>query len=661
MDAIRTAIMNNRFNAIVEEGSSVVFRTAYTTFVKLSQDYQCALATSEGDMFAYPMMSGVNVFVGSNLRPMIDCIGLENIYPGDVLISNDPFRTDGMVTHLMDITILYPIFRGDELIAWGWSFVHCSDIGGAVPGSINPANNDIFQEGLRVRPVKLYERGVLNEFVKDVYMDNSRIPTEMWGDLMAMMAGHKSMERRLLELCDRYGTGSVVEGMNDVIDYAEMKARKVIESIPDGVYKFSDYLEGIHEGQLALFAVTMTVKGSEIEIDFTGTDPQLPAAYNLTTGLRTHPYIIQCIYAFILTQDPLAPRNSGLLRPVKSWAPRGTVLNGEYPCSGGSRAASATRAYDLIMGCLNQAFPEGVVASDSGQAAVVVVTGPDPRTGKDRVNVVNTITGGGGARRMVDGVDGTAVRYSQVAVPVELMEVETSLVIRGIANRKDTRSPGKFVSGAQTQIEIECLADKAIMTARNMNRFVFASWGFRGGYTGQLGTVIVNPGTKIERSIGKIKALKMVRGDVVQLTSPCGGGLGDPLERSLDAIAHEIDDELLSRARASKVYGAVFDKDGKIDADATAKAREKAKAVRGDIPAFTFCDERKRHDLVWPLDVRKELSALAMTRESRVRSQLVGTIHNRLLAEGRPVDAERLRVVFAEEVDRLAESITIPA
>tara|TARA_E500000305_G_scaffold56929_2_gene45399 strand:+ start:8345 stop:10330 length:1986 start_codon:yes stop_codon:yes gene_type:complete len=654
MDAIRTAIMNNRFNAIVEEGSSVIFRTAHTTFVKLSQDYQCALATAEGDMFAHPMQSGVNVFVGSALRPMIDCIGMDNIHPGDVLISNDPFRTDGMVTHLMDITILYPIFEDDKLIAWGWSFVHCSDIGGAVPGSINPANTDIFQEGLRVRPTKIYERGVLNELVRDIYQDNSRIPNEMWGDLMAMMAGLKSMERRILELCDRYGTESVTDGMHDVINYAEMKARKVIESIPDGEYKFSDYLEGIHEGQIALFAVTMTVKGSEIEVDFTGTDPQMAAAYNLTTGSRTHPYIVQCLYAFILTRDPLTPRNVGILRPIKSWAPRGTVLNGEYPCSGGSRAASATRAFDLILGCLNQAFPEGVAAADSGQAGIIVVTGPDPRSGRDRVNVINTIMGGGGARRMVDGVDGTAVRYSQVAVPIELMEVETSLVIRGIENIPDTRSAGEYVGGAQTRIEIECLADRAIMTVRNMNRFVFAAWGVQGGETGRLGKVVVNPGKPNERSVGKISALEMECGDIVQLNSPSGGGFGDPLTRNIDAISQEIADGLLSKERAEEVYAVVYRRDGEIDTEATNKLREKVKASRGDLQLFHFCDERKRHDHVWPMEARTELSTLSMKNEKRVRSKLVGAVHNRMLAEGQPVDKNRIEKLLDEEMQRLS-------
>lgn len=480
MDAVRTAVMNNRFNAIVEEASAAIYRTAHTTFVKIVQDYQCAIATAEGEMFAYPMLSGVNVFVGSPLKPTLDAIGRENLKPGDIIITNDPFATDGLVTHLMDVTLLYPIFFDEKLIAIGWAFVHASDIGGAVPGSISPAFTEVFQEGLRVRPMKLYEGGVLNEAIKSIFQDNSRIPTELWGDIQAMISGLKSMDRRVSELCERYDRESVEEGMQDVINYAETKARAVIRTIRDGVYTFSDYLEGIHDGQLAYFSVTMTVKDSEIEVDFTGTDPQLAAAYNLVTGATTHPYIIQCLYAYILTVDPLTPRNSGILRAIHGHAPRGTVLNAVYPASGGSRAASATRAYDVILGCLNQALPEGLAAAGGGMSGVIVVSAPDPRTGRDRVNVVGTIDGGGGARRGVDGLDGSEVRYSQRSVPVEVIEIETVLVMRALRLVPDSRRAGRFASGAALEIEMENTSNRAVITVRNLNRFVFAPWGFKG-------------------------------------------------------------------------------------------------------------------------------------------------------------------------------------
>lgn len=652
MDAIRTAIMNNRFNAIVEEASAAIYRTAHTTFVKLVQDYQCALATPDGDMFAYPSMSGVNVFIGSPLGPTLDAIGRENLRPGDIIITNDPFSTAGLVTHLMDITMLYPIFRDGKLVAVGWAFVHASDIGGAVPGSISPAFTEVFQEGLRVRPIKLYDGGVLNEAIKSIFEDNSRIPSELWGDLQAMISGLKSMDRRLNELCSRYGRDAVEEGMRDVINYSESKARAVIATIPDGVYSFSDYLEGIREGQLAYFSVTLTVRGGEIEVDFEGTDPQLSAAYNLVTGATSHPYVVQCLIAFILTMDPLTPRNAGILRAIHAHAPRGTVLNAVFPAAGGSRAASATRAYDIIMGCLNQALPTGLAAAGAGMAAVIVVAAPDPRTGLDRVSVINTIHGGGGGRRDCDGVDATEVRYAQRSVPVEIIEAETVLIMRAIRLLPDSRRAGRNVSGAAIEIELENTADRAVMTARNMNRFVFAPWGFKGGEQGLLGKTIVNPGRPEERSIGKISVLELGRGDVVRLTSPTGGGFGDPLERDVPAIANEIKNGMLSRERAEVVYAAIFDKDGHIDEAATLAKRTQLSKAKSNV--FNFCAERERQERVWPMASRRRLASLALTFDKRIRSQLVENIHQRMLSEGERVDPDRLQLLVKQEAARLS-------
>ncbi|WP_421951685.1 hydantoinase B/oxoprolinase family protein [Pelagibacterium sp.] len=659
MDAVRTAIMNNRFNAIVEEASAAVYRTAHTTFVKLVQDYQCALATADGDMFAYPMMSGVNVFIGAPLRPTLDAIGRENLKPGDIIITNDPFGTDGLVTHLMDITLLYPIFREDKLIAVGWSFVHASDIGGAVPGSISPALTEVFQEGIRIRPVKLYERGVLNEDIKSIYEDNSRIPAELWGDIQAMISGLKSMDRRINELCDRYGRAAVEEGMLDVIEYAETKTRAVIEAIPDGTYDFSDYLEGIEQGQLAYFTVRLTIRGGEIDVDFTGTDPQLSAAYNLTTGATTHPYLIQCLVAFILTMDPLTPRNSGILRPIHGHAPRGTVLNGVFPCSGGSRAASATRAYDVILGCLNQALPQGLAAAGAGMMGVIVVAAPDPRSGRDRVSVINTIGGGSGARRDRDGVDGTEVRYSQRSVPVEMTEVETVIVMRTIRVVPDSRRAGKFVGGAAIEMELENTGNRAIVTVRNMNRFVFAPWGFKGGEHGRVGQTVVNPGRPGEQSIGKISILELGQGDVVRITSPAGGGFGDPLERSISAVERDIENEMLSRARATEAYAIIFDDNGFINEAATEAEREERKGVT--LPDFAFCAERQRHDMAWDVEDRRKLATFALTCEQRIRSQLVLNVHGRMVDEGRRIEPDRLQRIIDEEVSRLSGGRVLPS
>lgn len=651
MDAVRTAIMNNRFNAIVEEASTAIYRTAHTTFVKLVQDYQCALATPEGDMFAYPIGTGVNVFIGAALGPTLDAVGRETLKPGDIIITNDPFATDGLVTHMMDMTLFYPVFQDDKLIAIGWAFVHASDIGGAVPGSISPAFTECFQEGIRIRPMKLYDGGVLNESIRSFLADNSRIPTELWGDVQAMISGLKSMGRRLNELCDRYGRDSVEEGMRDVINYAEAKARAVIETIPDGVYSFSDYLEGINEGELAHFSVTMTVRGDEIEVDLTGTDPQLPAAYNMVTGALTHPYLVQCLVAFILTMDPLTPRNAGILRPIRTRAPRGTITNAVFPAAGGSRAVSSMRVYDCILACLDQALPEGLAAAGAGMAGVVVVAAPDPRTGRDRVNVVNVINGGGGGRRGCDGLDAAETRYSFRSVPVEVTEVETVLVIHAIRLVPDSRRAGEQVGGAAIEMELENTANRAIVTARNMNRFVFSPWGFRGGERGLVGSAILNPGSDRERSIGKITVLELARGDVVRITSSCGGGFGDPLKRDVGAVALEIENGMLSVERATAAYGAMFDAEGRLDESAT--IAERSRRSGSALEDFNLCGARARQDEIWPLEMRQRLATEALSFDLRVRSPLVARVHKRMMDAGQRVEGDTLRQAIDEEAAAL--------
>lgn len=655
MDAVATAIMNNRFNAIVEEASAAVYRTAHTTFVKLVQDYQCAIATRDGDIFAYPTQSGVNVFIGIPLKPTIEAIGYENFEPGDIYITNDPFASDGLVTHLMDVTMLFPIFDGDELIAFGWSFVHASDIGGAIPGSISPAFHEVLQEGVRVRPTKLFARGVLQEPVKNFFMDNSRIPEELWGDFQAMISGLKSMNRRLVALCGRYGRETITKAMQDVIAYAESMSREVIAEIPDGSYTFSDYLEGIEPGQLAHLAVTVTVAGDDLYVDYTGTDPQLPAAYNMVSGAGTHPYIVQLLISFILTMKPLCPRNVGIIRPIHMTAPRGTILNAVYPASGGARAASATRAYDVLLGCIDQALKEGVAAAGAGMCGIIVASAPDPRTGRERVSVINPIVGGSGGRRGHDGVDAMEVRYSALkSVPSEVVEIETSMVMRAVRLLEESRAPGQWTGGAAIAVDLETVAERALITVRSMNRFRFTPWGAHGGNHGRTGETLLNPGTNHEESVGIISQLNLARGDVLRITSPSGGGFGDPLLRDPEAVREDHRLGIVTRKAALETYGVVLAEDGALDRAATEARREKMIAAQGGIrTGFDFCEEREAQDKVWPREVRRQLATKALGYELHGRSRLVGAIHRREVEKGEEMTEARLEEAIAAETAAL--------
>lgn len=634
MRAVRTAVMMNRFNAIVEEAGATIYRTAHTTFVKLVQDYQIAIATAEGDIFAYPKQSGVNVFIGTPLQATLDHIGIENFAPGDIYITNDPFTTDGLVTHMMDVTMIYPIFVDQQLVAFGWAFVHASDIGGAVPGSISPAFTEVFQEGLRIRPTKLFDRGVLRADIKNIFFDNSRIPAEMWGDFQAMISGMRGLEKRMRELCARFGVDDVLTSMRDVLDFGERKARSVIAAIPDGVYEFTDYLEGIEAGHLSHLAVTMEVKGSDIRLDFTGTDPQIDAAYNFVSGSRTHPYVVQALVSYLVTRDPTMPRNAGILRPISIEVPRGTFLNANFPAAGGSRVAAAARAFDTTLACLTQAVPGGLTAAGSGMIGIIVAAAEDPRTGQNRVSVVNPISGGSGGRHGKDGLDGIETRFGALrSVPTEIVEIESVILIRAIQLRPDSRGAGRWNGGSASSIELENTGDRAIITVRGMNRFQLNPWGVNGGEPGRTGMTTLQPARKKAQSIGKIVVLKLDRGDVVRIDSPSGAGFGDPLDRSLGAVADEVAAEMLSPERARTVYGAVFE-NGRLLEDETTQLRQRMKAARDRVPsAFSLGDERLRQDRVWPPEARKALAKSAVAVAQRDRARMVREIHLAMLNE----------------------------
>ena len=655
MHPIRTATMNNRFTAIVEEASATLYRTAFTSYVKLAQDFQCALATPEGELFSHPEQSGVNIFVGLPLNAALDRIGRDTMRPGDVYITNDPFSTDGMVTHLMDVTMLRPVFYRGELIAVGWTFIHATDIGGAVPGSISPSFTEIHQEGLRVRPVRLFREDQVVPEIRDIFLDNSRIPDDLWGDFKAMISALKGMERRLVALCDRYGVETVKGGMADVLDFAETKARAAIAAIPDGSYAFSDYVELLEPGRYAHIMTTIRIAGDDLEIDFTGSDPQVAAAYNFTTGARTHPYLVQGLVNFILTRQPDAPRNGGILRPIRTIAPRGSILNAEYPAAGGARVASSARVFDSIMACLNQAIPEGVLASGPGQIGIMALSALDPRTGRKTVGVVNPVIGGSGGRAGRDGINGVDPRFGAVkSVPAEVIEADTVLRVRRCELVPDSQSAGLHQGGAALLMELENTGYEALMTVRGMNRFHFRPWGFRGGRAGRLGTAILNPGRTEERDLGKIDVLRLAAGDVLRLTTSAGGGFGDPLTRPLDLIRADLESGLVTRARAESAYGITFGHDGAIDETATADRRAALAGRDSEPELFDLGPEREQYDKIWSGKVRARLATMVLEQPVNLRQNLIVTVERNLTSEGRLVDAHAVDTALGAAVAALS-------
>jgi N-methylhydantoinase B len=646
MDPVRTEIMKNRFTAMAEEAATVAYRTAHTTFVKQTQDFQVALARTTGEFFAYPVMTGVTSGSGQTIAGLIDTFSHDQYRPGDVLISNDPFRTAGLVTHIMDIHLARPIFVNGELACFAWSFVHASDIGGAVPGSISPELYEVFQEGLRIRPTLLMRGGELNADIANALHDNSRIGDAVWGDLEAMMAAMRLLDERVNELCRKVGLAEFRAGVEDVLAYAEAKARSVIASLTDGTYAFADYLEGDGPDEAVMIHCQLTIRGNEAEIDYTGSSPQVHAALNYTTGGRTHPFLCLALTNYVQTVEPSIPINGGMMRAIRAHAPAGSLMNADFPAAMGNRWVAVMRTYDALIGCLNQAIPGGIAACGAGQAGIIATSWADRMTGLSRVAVVEPFSGGSGGRVRTDGVHATDTMIGYLkSTPIEHVEVETPLVVRRHGLVPSRIGHGKWRGGAAVCIDIECRAPEAKVTVRGLDRFRFQPWGAFGGLPGHNGETLLNPDAEAQ-TLGKIRVLTMRDGDLLRMTSPCGGGFGPPRERDPALVLVDWRDGLITLDEARDVYGVVIG-DGVVDADATSRLRDDQLAMAAGWSVH-HGPERLRYEAIWPAETTLALTDAVMALPPGLRRVVQESARRSLRAGPLPITPQAARDAVAE-------------
>ncbi|PDT63973.1 methylhydantoinase [Bradyrhizobium ottawaense] len=653
MDLARTEIMKNRFSAMAEEAAVLAYRTAHTTFMKQTQDFSVALACSKGETFATPMSAGT----GGGGGPVTGLIEHFSDYqPGDVVISNDPFSSGGVITHQMDITLARPIFYHGELVAFARSFVHATDIGGAVPTSISPELHECFQEGFRIRPTKLIRAGQINHDIVNFVKDNSRIGDEVWGDIEAMMAAMRLLEQRVTSLCERVGVAAFRQGIDDVMDYAEAKARAVIGSLRDGEYGFSDYLEGLNADEPVHIHCRLRIAGDEAEIDYAGSDPQVNAALNFNTSGRVHAALCRALTNYILTAESSTPRNGGLLRPIRTSAPSGTVMNAEFPAAMGNRYMTMMRCYDALMGCLNQAISGGITACGAGQAGIISTSWPDATTGRTRVAVVEPFCGGSGGRVRADGVDANDTMLGFLkSTPIEHVESETPLLVRQHALVPSSFGHGRHRGGASVCIELECLNAKATVTVRGLERSRFQPWGVNGGNPGRKGEAwLLQNGQETE--LGRVGLLTMRRGDVLRMVSPSGGGFGSPLDRPVARVLEDVTNGMLSEAEAAEIYGVVI-RDRAVDEFETAKLRATKSEKQGGMSPVTQGQTRIEYETIWPTEASIALANAVLEVPRGLRSEVRSEARTALAAMRTPINTEMARDAVVASARRMGASI----
>ncbi|WP_226566560.1 hydantoinase B/oxoprolinase family protein [Bacillus stratosphericus] len=630
-DPAKLEMMRSYFNAIASGMGHIIERTSFTTFVKESADFGTALATPSGDFFVYPKTVGVTIFLGLSLKKTIEESG--PMQPGDIIITNDPYTTDGLATHLPDVHIIKPIFIDDEIVSYAWSFVHVSDVGGLVPSSISPTATDVHQEGLRIPPVKIYEAGKENQVVRTFLRANSRASHLNDGDINAMIAAVNTADIRLKEMIEKFGENEVKQGMLDLLKQAADRAGKVIDAIPDGTSEFADYLDDDMISNVPIrLKIKLTVKGKQLTLDFSECDPQVKTAFNLVTNGQEHSFLYQGLINYIISKDPFIPINGGITYPIEVISPKGTLVHPEYPASVGIRHSITMRLYNVVLGAIGKLLPEAVPAAGAGQSAIVVLSVPDDQTGGRKMSVVEPLGGGGGAQQGADGVDG--IDHSSGFLkntPIESLEQHIDIHVHRYEFLPNTGGAGENRGGHAICLEFEVIKPESMVTARGMERMKFQPWGFMGGRAGAVGEVkkITPNGEKQNQS--KIDVLRLEKGDIVQLISPSGGGWGNPFARKKETVLQEVEEGLLSEERALQQYGVkvyLDHNEWKIDEEQTSRLREKVyNEVFTDV-VWDFGNERAAYEKVWTGEASSELAVQLRSYLPNERTRYKHAVHD---------------------------------
>jgi N-methylhydantoinase B len=554
-DAVFLQVLNSRLLAITTEFAENILRAAHSTFIKETWDIAALIMSPQGEVISCPKEVAAKR-LGMSLRKWLEAG--PSPASGDIFISNDPIAT-GLASHLNDVFIWKPVYCGDRLVCYALAFVHVSDLGGLVPGSISPAASDIFQEGLRISPVRLFRQGELVEEVRELMLANSRVPAQLWGDIGAVVGALNVCERRLLELLASYDAEIFAQGTEKLLKLAEERSRSLIREIPDGEYSFTDYIDGLPGLEPIRIKLTLRIEGDNVTLDFTGSADEVRAAYNVYSHSQDGYWgLCRAFTDYFETIDPSIAWNNGLVRPIEVVAPEGSVLNPHPGASCGARVATYFRIYYMILGALNKAVPGTMPSSGPASTGVMLVATGGGGSSR-RINVGQAIFGGGGARPTADGFDGNEmVSWYLRNIPIEILEHEVDVVFKEYAISPGTGGAGRYRGGHGTRVSVEFLIP-ATVTIRGLQRHQFRAWGVGGGRPGSLGSIIVNPNRPDERRIDAITVLEFDSGETLSLTSPGGGGFGDPLERIADEVAREVDEGLLSPEDARDHYGILID------------------------------------------------------------------------------------------------------
>lgn len=554
VDPVTFEVVKNSLYSICEEMKGVITRTAFSPLINLSSDLSCAVLTGKGEVVGQgndiPVHLGAMPFT---VQGAVKIIGIENIEPGDAILMNDPYSGG---SHLPDICLINPIFHKGKVVAFAANRTHWPDVGGMAPGSSSGGSNEIYQEGLRIPPVKLWKRGKIDKELLDLILLNTRVAHERLGDLNAQYAGNMRGVQRIGELIEKYGPDVVDQVMEDTMNYSQHLVEEEIEKVPDGVYYFEDCIDGDgfddDSKDLMKICSKVTVKGRKMIIDFTGTSKTARGPINAPLAV-TSSAVYYCLLAIT---NPLIPPNSGCYRVVEIIAPEDTMVNPKHPAPvvAGNTDLS-NRIAECVLGALAQAIPDKVIAACYGSACPVSFGGVIPEDDRHYV-YYEAVPGGFGARPNKDGINGVRTHMGNTGnIPVESAETNTPLMITRYELIPDSGGAGKYAGGCGVRriYKVVSGTSRASVTSE---RSKTPPWGLFGGKTGRGSSFRIQHRDGTFTSYpSKMEPTEVRPGESFWVETAGSGGYGNPSERDSERILDDILNGYTTLERARADYG----------------------------------------------------------------------------------------------------------
>ena len=569
-DPITLEILWRRLISIVDEADSSVARTAFSSLLRDAHDYTCMFTDKKGrelaqGSFATPGQSGA---MALGIKKIVSSLSVDNCRQSDIFITNDPWALAG---HLNDVCVMSPIYYKNNLVAFTACVFHHSDIGGRVSSD----NHDVFEDGLFIPLVKLYDGGTLNEPVMEMIRWNVRTPDEVTGDIRSQIAANHVCSEKICQMLEETGLENIDDLADDIIGLTEKSMRNEIEEVPDGIYRGEGIVEQKEGKGDVIIKAAVEIKGGDVIVDLEGSSPQVDWGGNVVFNF-TYAYVFMAIKSMF---DPQMPNNEGCARPITMKAPEGSVVNCRFPAAVAARMQIGHFLTEIIYRALAEVMPENVIAGSGGTPATMNVFYGKRNDNSPWHSVI--IRGGGmGASYKEDGHYVSIFPANGANTPVEILESDTPLIVEKRELLSDSGGPGKLKGGLGRRVVFRVPDDDyapsgPVNLGIQSGRYRYPAKGLFGGGDGSRAQFLVNNVAGDPYGLTQVKS-----GDIVIMDAAGGGGYGDPVERDAEMVMKDFLNGHISLKGARENYGVVIDQETmKVDINETERLRESLKKV----------------------------------------------------------------------------------